>query len=150
MVRGLFSFPYVQFPCSSLSTYTLYALVWECVAHLETIGFKVLALTADGASCNRKFFKMHKSKSTPSPHKTVNLYAGEDRPIFFFSDPPHLMKTVRNCWANSYGHSYTRKLWVSENYCLLHLEILQMNGQNIDLASWKLCHSLDSVVAKLL
>ena len=112
MVRGLFSslrFPYAQFPCSTLNGHTLYALVWECISHLETIGLKVLALTADGASCNRKFFKMHGRTS----FKTANICADEDRPIFFFSDPPHLMKTTRNCWANSFSHSYTRKLWVS-------------------------------------
>lgn len=117
MVRGMFSslrFPYAQFPCSSLNGHTLYALVWECISHLETIGFKVLALTADGASCNRKFFRMHRQKrETCFPHKTANIYADEDRPIFFFSDPPHLMKTTRNCWANSFGHSHTRNLWVS-------------------------------------
>ena len=28
------------------------------------------------------------------------------------SDVPHLMKTVRNCWANSFGHSNTRKMEV--------------------------------------
>lgn len=59
MVRGLFSalkFPYAQFPTTSLSGGTLYPLVWECIAHLEMLGFKVLALTADGASSNRKFF----------------------------------------------------------------------------------------------
>ena len=33
-------------------------------------------------------------------------------PSSSISDPSHLIKTVRNCWANSYGHSYTRKLKV--------------------------------------
>ena len=120
MVRGLFSgfkFAYAQFPCSSLNGHAFYVLVWECVSRLETIGLKVLALTADGASCNRKFFKMHKSQLVNSPHKTPNIYADEDRPIFFISDPPHLMKIVRNCWSNSYDHSYTRKLWVSIEFC---------------------------------
>ena len=86
MVRGLFSslrFPYAQFPCSSLSGHTLYALVWECISHLETIGLKVLALTADGASCNRKFFRMHQEKRTCFPHKTANICEDEDRPIYF-------------------------------------------------------------------
>ena len=70
---------------------------------------KEIPFTADGASCNHKFFKMHGRTS----FKTANICADEDRPIFFFSDPPHLMKTTRNCWANSFSHSYTRKLWVS-------------------------------------
>ena len=29
------------------------------------------------------------------------------RDLFFFSDPPHLLKTTRNCWANK-----RRQLWV--------------------------------------
>ena len=33
-------------------------------------------------------------------------------PLFFISDVPHLIKTVRNCWANSFGHKHTRKLQV--------------------------------------
>ena len=62
MVRGLFlrlEFPYAQFPCSSLSGDIIFPLVWKCIERLESCGFKVIALTADGASCNRKFFKMH-------------------------------------------------------------------------------------------
>lgn len=110
MVRGLFSkleFAYAQFPCSSLSADLIFPLVWDCVKRLESCGFKVLALTADGASCNRKFFKMHQSI-----HKTLNPFSSNNRCIFFFSDVPHLVKTVRNCWANSFGHSMTRKLEV--------------------------------------
>ena len=86
MVRGLFShlkFPYVQFPCSCLNANTLYALVWECVSHLEMIGLKVLALTADGASCNRKFFKMHKCQAKTVPNKTPNFCADEECPFSF-------------------------------------------------------------------
>ena len=122
MVRGLFSglrFPYAQFPCSSLSGDQLYPLVWECVEHLEMIGFKVLAITADGASCNRKFMSMvHTSGAKNDGYdKTVykinNIYAAESRPIFLFSDVPHLIKTTRNCWANSFAHRNSRRLWVS-------------------------------------
>ena len=32
------------------------------------------------------------------------------RYLFFFSDPPHLIKTMRNCWT-----SKCRTLWVNEN-----------------------------------
>ena len=46
-------------------------------------------------------------------HKVRNPYSKEDRYLFFFVDVPHLLKTVRNCWSNSFGHSYSRALWVS-------------------------------------
>ena len=105
MVRNLFSkleYPYARFPCASLSGDLIFPLVWDCVKRLESYGFKVMALTADGASCNRNFFKMHKP-GDDSVYKTVNVFSKERRPIFF-SDVPHLIKTVRNCWANSFGH----------------------------------------------
>ena len=37
-------------------------------------------------------------------------FASEDRYIYFFSDSPHLLKTIRNCMASSNRH-----LWVSNN-----------------------------------
>ena len=43
---------------------------------------------------------------------TINPYADQDRPVLFISDPPHLIKPVWNCWENSYGHNWTRNLWV--------------------------------------
>ena len=123
MVRGLFSglcFPYTQFPCASLSADQLYPLVWECVSHLEMIGFKVLAMTADGASCNRKFMSMLQESGAKMSagsdgivYKVDNIYAPDNRPIFLFSDVPHLIKTTRNCWSNSFAHRKSRKLWVS-------------------------------------
>lgn len=138
MVRGLFSdlkFPYAQFPCSSVSGDQLFEPFWEAVRRLEKCGFKVMGLTCDGLSANRKLFRMHmhseksskKSKShvqpkpttkstieehkSKLPYKVANRYAEDDRSIYFFSDPPHLLKTVRNCWANK-----KRKLWVSLHY----------------------------------
>ena len=42
-------------------------------------------------------------------YKLYNKYAEDERFIYCFSDPPHLMKTVRNCWFSSY-----RILWVCE------------------------------------
>ena len=41
-------------------------------------------------------------------HKVVNPYAEDNRYLYFFSDPPHLLKTIRNCWQ-----SKSRNLWVS-------------------------------------
>ena len=44
MIRGLFTsfkFTFAQFPCVNLSGEQLFFPFWECVAHLERIGFKV-------------------------------------------------------------------------------------------------------------
>ena len=112
MVRGLFSaleFPYVQFPCASITGDLLFDPVWTAIGRIERCGLKVLAMTADGASPNRRLFKIHDpASSNTTPHKVPNPYSTGGRDLFFFSDPPHLLKTVRNCFAST-----SRHLWVS-------------------------------------
>ena len=114
MVRGLFSsleFLYVQFPVNALSADVIYPLIWECISHLE---MKVITVTANGASCNKKFFHMHKTGTSEEEfvYKTTNIVSQERRPIFFISDVPHQIKTVRNAWANSGSHERSRQLHV--------------------------------------
>ena len=77
--------------------------VWEAVYCLENMGFKVLALCCDGLAANRRLFSLHKPGSTPPMHKVLNPHAhdGEKRYLWFLSDPPHLMKTVRNSWETA-------------------------------------------------
>jgi len=101
MVKGLFSdlqFPYAFFPCCETSNDLLHRPLWECIFRLEKCRFKVLFITADGASTNRALFQNHDSASS-MVYKVPNKYV-DDRSIYFFSDPPHLMKTTRNCWAS--------------------------------------------------
>lgn len=113
MVRGVFSslqFPYLQLPCATISGDLLFDPFWETVYHLERLGLQVLAATADGASTNRRLMKIHKlrQKRGEITYKVVNPYAAEKRYIYFISDPPHLLKTVRNALASAKRH-----LWVS-------------------------------------
>ena len=86
----------------------------------------MLGITADGASSNRRFFKIHEKRSHLDT-TIVNPHAPE-RSIFFFSDPPHLIKTVRNCWLN-------RRMWVSERGCVSDViefvSVFQCNGKEI-------------------
>ena len=121
MVRGIFTglrFPYAHFPTSNLTGEHLCSIVWEAVERLEHLGFKIIVISADGASTNRKFFRLHAEEAQSSPYnplyKTENLYSSEKRELFFMSDVPHLLKTTRNNWSHSYGHGRTRKLWVSK------------------------------------
>ena len=88
--------------------------------HLCGAVYATLATTCDGASSNRKFFGLH-GKDGEFIYKTVNPFSDEPRPLFFFSDAPHLIKTVRNCWANSFAHTNSRTLWVSNVHVLLPL-----------------------------
>lgn len=109
MVWGLFTkfqFAYAQFPCASISGYQMYDIFWEAVERIERCGLKVIACTADGLSVNRNFFRIH-GKRDDTVHKVLNPCTGEKRHIFFFVDPPHLIKTTRNCWQ-----SKARLMWV--------------------------------------
>ncbi len=109
MVRGLFSklqFPYTQFPCHKLLGFELYDIFWEAVERVERCGFNVLACTSDGLSVNRRFFKLHGTGSMV--YKAMNPYSDDEQFVYFFSDPPHLIKTVRNCWFSD-----KRLMWVS-------------------------------------
>ncbi|KAK3929509.1 Transposable element P transposase, partial [Frankliniella fusca] len=101
------------FTTDDLSAYQLYDRSWDVISHLEEVGLKVLTLTADGASVNRKFFMMHKSLhgSTPFTYCTKNLASEDHRPLYFIIDPPHLLKTIRNALANSFSHRNSRQLW---------------------------------------
>jgi hypothetical protein len=97
MVRGLFTnfiFPYASFPSAHLTGDQLVPLFYEAVMRIERCGLKVISCTLDGNSvANIKYF-------TKNPISHQNIY--------FFSDPPHLIKTVRNCLANP-----NRKMQVS-------------------------------------
>ena len=102
MVKGLFSklhFPLAQFPCTALAGDQIFEPFWEAVSRLEFCGFKVLALTCDGLAANRRLFRLHNPKNHSLVNKVRNPYA-PDRHIFFLIDPPHLLKTVCNGWAN--------------------------------------------------
>lgn len=110
MVRGLFTnleFPYVQFPCNKVTGDLLFQPLWEVLGRIELLGFKVIAVTADGASTNHRFFQLHNLSARVTPHMTINPYACEECYIYFFSDVPHLLKTVRNGLASN-----TRYLWI--------------------------------------
>lgn len=96
MVRGLFTslkFPYVQFPAASTKGGDIFPLVQQAIKHLIRLGLCVMS-----ASDNRRMFAMFNDKSALS-YKTSNVYSEDNSQIFFISDPPHLIKTIRNCFS---------------------------------------------------
>ena len=115
MVRGLFTklqYPYAQFPSVKISGDQIFDPFWEAVYRIERCTLKVVGATFDGASPNRRFLKLHGIADPTKPdvlHKVPNPFADDGRMLFFFSDPPHLLKTTRNCWS-----SKARLLWVCE------------------------------------
>ena len=116
MVRSIFcniNFPYAQFPMASTKVHDVFPLLWQMIDRLELNNIRVLGITGDGASVNRKVFQMH--GSTFNTHKCTNVYSIDSRQLYFFSDPPHLLKTIRNAMANK-----SRQLWVSMCIILCH------------------------------
>ena len=107
-LRGLASdlkFSFAYFATKGVTSYQLMPIFWEAVFILEvTCKLYVIATVSDGASPNRKFFRMHSSMDncmdSDVVYRTRNLYA-PNRFIWFFADAPHLMKTARNCLFHS-------------------------------------------------
>ena len=84
----------------------------EAIGVLElTCNLWVIASTSDGASPNRRLYRMHKPLDNNAEddlcYQTINLYAPQ-RYIYFFSNAPHLVKTTRNCLYSSGHGSCTR------------------------------------------
>lgn len=109
MVRGLVTdlhFPYALFPVKTLKGHELFSLLWRTIERLTLLDFKVHTITCDGAKCNRKMFALHSLANSTKDvtYKTPNIYTSGD--IFFISDPPHLLKTARNCLESKKKERY--------------------------------------------
>ena len=144
MIRGIFfklEFPYAHFGTEGISADILSPIVWEAIRRLEIDGIKVICITADGDSSNRKFFRMHKSPELTIPYKTKNPYATVDRWIYFIADSPHLIKTVRNCWSHS-GVTGTRHMEVA---IIVHKNIL-LPGHHVISVFCSSTHACSSAV----
>ncbi|KAK3924128.1 DNA transposase [Frankliniella fusca] len=104
------------YPSKDLSSSQLFSRVWDVIYTMESCGLKVLSLICDGAAMNKKFFRIHPGVDalqvgSDNVYATKNLAATEERLLYFMVDPPHLLKTLRNCLANSYCHKKSRKMW---------------------------------------
>jgi len=116
---GHYSYPIAYFSSCGFSSDQLFPVIWQSVRVLESIGFRVSAMVSDGASPNRRFFRLHEfvDGSNKSLDGVVYWWWNRfdtTRKIYFFSDVPHLMKTLRNNFENSHGHNKTRNLMLSE------------------------------------
>ena len=72
-VQQTFSQLYAKTACAA----DIFPIVWEVVRNLECCGLKVIAITCDGASANRKFFKMHKSSKPATGDKSSKPAMGD-------------------------------------------------------------------------
>ena len=104
----------------NVTSFQLMPLFWRTVAVLEVSpNLRVCAAVNDGASPNRKFFRLHvqlaKDVDCDVVYKVKNIFAPSQY-IFFFPDSPHLMKTARNCLYSSGFGSHSRLMWNNGQY----------------------------------
>ena len=102
MVRGIFfklEFPYAHFATRSVTADMLFPIIWDGIRQLESMGFKVMC-HCRRCELEQEVFRMHGSKN--GCYKTHNPYVDpkEKRMLYFISDPPHLIKTTRNCLSH--------------------------------------------------
>ena len=118
MVRGITSnlkYPIGSFATCGITADYLFPILWEGIELIEIIaGLKVLYICCDGASPNRRFFEMH-DINNKTCYRTKNPF-DLSRYVYFISDPPHLLKTTRNCFSNSNAHFKSRHLWSSQDH----------------------------------
>ena len=124
MARGLvkhINYPIGYFSFCGFDGDQLYSSLWQGIGVLEMAGFKFDALVNDGASPNRRFYRIHKlaDESNLSEDGVIHwMWNRFDKAskIDLFCDVPHSMKTLRNNLENSHGHNNTRNLMVRMKY----------------------------------
>ena len=120
MVRGIFpnlQYAFGHFASEGFDSDQIFPCAPEAIRILKSIGLYVRAITADGASPNRKYFNLHKLENQKNVkdgavYWTYNPWVPL-RKIYFICDVPHLIKTTRNNIENSHGNLNTRNLMVS-------------------------------------
>ncbi|XP_033114332.1 uncharacterized protein LOC117114750 [Anneissia japonica] len=118
MLRGIFCklhAPVGYYPTKGASSDELFSCLWEAVEYVETAGFRVRAFISDGASRNRKFYRLHSTPGSTSITYVTHNEIDPTRNIYFICDVPHLMKTTRNNFENSKGASPNYPTAVSLN-----------------------------------
>ena len=113
-----FDYPCAYFLTKETTAIQLNRIFWMGVSMLHIFGFEIMFCCCDGASSNRSFILLNIDDTSKS--FCINVFSG--RRIFFFSDPPHLIKKLRNNIHKSgfkeNSRRYTRTLFLDEQYIL--------------------------------
>ena len=131
MVRGIvasFCYPFAYFASTGFTSSQLYPCTLEATGVLESLGFFVHAFVSDGASPNRRFYKLM-CIEMDNIYWTVSPF-DEERKIYFISDVPHLLKTTRNCLENSFCNKQSRNMHVSITLNIINYMTRVKAGRN--------------------
>ena len=146
MVRGATNnlrFPLASFSTNGLHANQLQTIMMRAIEIIEVdCGLTCLYISCDGAGQNRKFFEMNNTDDGTEPcNSMTNPFADDDRQIYFISDVPHLVKTARNCFANSGAHTKTRHLW-NNGQDILWTQIVNLFADHLENNLYTKCHKL--------
>ena len=114
MVRAIFSnlsYPFAFFASTGFTASQLYLCTIEATKVLTCLRFHVRAYVSDGASPNRKFYKII-SREDEVYYWAWNIFETGQK-IYLFLDVPHILKTTRNCLENSFRNKLTKNMHVS-------------------------------------
>ena len=89
----------------------------------------MIVSTSDKAPANQRLYQMH-GHGGEICYKSLNMFS-PDRNIYFISDPPHLVKTVRNNLSSSGSGKNTKLLWKDGQH-LLWRHIVDLYRRDID------------------
>lgn len=125
------------FGTRSATAEAMFQPFWEAIACLEGYcGLKVIVSTSDKASPNQRLYQIH-GNADEICHKTAN-FMDTDRFIYFFSDVPHLIKTLRNNIYNS-GQGKSMYLWKDgQDILWSHIADVYHKDRSMDLTRTKL------------
>lgn len=113
----------------SVSSRQMYMWTWQVISSLERAGVYIIAFIGDGCSVNRAFVKMHipshSVRKSGVVYATVNK-AAPHRPLFFISDVPHLLKTLRNSFYTSRLEKKGKRCMIKNNQKIVWDHILKL------------------------
>ena len=133
--------PLANFATNNATSIQLFPLFWKAVGILEeNCKLKVVGVTCDGASSNRRMFRMHLAMTSDEDinedvdviYRIRNVFVEDDeRYIYMIIDGSHLQKTARNCLANSLAGKCTRSMW-NDGYYLTWNHISKLFTNDIE------------------
>ena len=111
----------------------LFDRVWLVIDALELSGIKIIACVCDGSAQNRAFIDMHTPVTVLSSgvvFDTINTASPDGRILYFISDPPHLLKTIRNCFAKSGKTKKHKRLMVKDGEEIVWSTIIRLFNED--------------------
>ena len=149
LVRGVcieLKFCLAHFATTGVTAAQLMPLFWEAVSISETTcNLWVIAATSDGASPNRRFYRLHKDLDGGAVsevcYRTLNIFASH-RFIYFFSDAPHHRLTYEH--VNLTPYSVMRVNLAAQVLSASVASVLKSFGPLEAAGTAKLCKMVDN------